>query len=57
MHPDMHFIMTDSESGTSIRFLKIVNIEVPHLKNIQKHLVQLNHESLTIQFYFNIYNS
>ena len=34
----MHFIMTDSESGTSIRFLKIVNIQVPHLKNIQKKL-------------------
>ena len=50
--------MTDSESGTSIRFLKIVNIQVPpHLKNIQKDLVHLSHESLTIQFYFNIYNS
>ena len=53
----MHFIMTDSESGTSIRFLKIVNIQVPNLKNFQKQLVHLNYESLTIQFYFNIYNS
>ena len=25
--------MIDSESGTSIRFLKIVNIQVPNLKN------------------------
>ena len=49
--------MTDSESGTSIRFLKIVIIQVANLKNIHKHLVHLNYESLTIQFYFNIYNS
>ena len=34
----MHFIMTDSESGTSIRFLKIVNIQVPNLKKYSKTL-------------------